>query len=100
MRRTAAPGEGKMGPVASTNRAALLRRGLGSCGRLFVFWLLLVLFVLLVFSAAEELLEDVLLLFLLGLLRGIGSVSVGRGVGGLADDWCAGCRWWHCGFGG
>lgn len=61
--------------------------------------LLLVLFVF-IFAAAEDLLEDVPLLFLLGLLRGVGSVSVRRRVGGLADDGGAGCRLWNCRFRG
>jgi len=73
----------------------LLRRGLDWLGRLLFVGLLLVLFV---FAPAEELLEDVLLLFLLGLLGCVGSIAVRRGVGSLADDWSAGCRLWDCRF--
>jgi hypothetical protein len=72
----------------------LLRRRLDWLGGL-----LLVLLVF-VFAAAEDLLEDVLLLFLLGLLRCVGSIAVRRRVGGLADDGGAGCRLWDCRFGG
>src|ERR1700736_5211059 len=73
----------------------LLRRRLD---RLFILFFLLVLFV---FAATEDLLEDVLLLFLLGLLGGVGSVSVWRGVGGGANNGCAGCgRWRGCIRGG
>jgi hypothetical protein len=69
----------------STDCEMLLRRGLDWLGRLLLVLLLLV-FVLLIFAAAEDLLEDVPLLLLLGLLRSVGSVAVGRRVGGLADN--------------
>jgi len=60
----------------------------------------LLLVFIFVFAAAEDLLEDVSLLLLLGLLCCVGSVSVRRGVGGLADDGGAGCRLWDRSFGG
>src|SRR6266851_894446 len=70
----------------------LLRRRLDRLG-----WLLLVLFV---FAAAEDLLENVLLLFLLGVLSRVGSVSVRWRVGGLADNRSTRCGGWWCCVGG
>lgn len=62
--------------------------------------LFLLLVFIFVFAGAEDLLENVPFLFLLGLLRGVGSIAVRRRVGGLADDGGAGCRLWDCSFRG
>ena len=55
---------------------------------------LLGLRLLLVFSTTEDLLEEVLLFGLSGLLRGIGRIAVGRSVRRLPDYGSSYCRRW------